>query len=88
MAGSNTPNQNGIYGALGVASADNVPGARSNSVTWVDASGNFWIFGGFGFDSNGTQGQLNDLWRYSAGRWTWMSGSKLGEFGLYSGRQN
>jgi len=84
MGGSNTLNQNGIYGTLGVASADNVPGARSNSVTWVDRAGNFWIFGGFGFDSNGTKGQLNDLWRYSAGQWTWMSGSKLqGESGVY-----
>jgi len=33
-------------------------------VNWTDASGNFWLFGGNGFDSAGTQGYLNDLWKY------------------------
>ncbi len=77
MAGPNVPNQKGIYGTLGVASAANVPGARSNSISWADASGNFWLFGGSGFDSAGTQGMLNDLWKYGAGQWTWMGGSNI-----------
>ena len=29
----------------------------------------------FGFNSAGTDGYFNDLWKYSAGEWTWMSGS-------------
>jgi hypothetical protein len=44
----------------------------------MDASGNVWMFGGFGCDSTGpncSNGLLNDLWEYSGGQWTWISGS-------------
>ena len=78
IRGSNTSNkQAGVYGTLGVASAGNQPGARHGAVTWTDASGNFWLFGGIGIDSTKSQGDLNDLWEYSAGMWIWMSGSNL-----------
>ena len=51
---------------------------------WVDSSGNLWLFGGFGYDSAGTRGSLNDLWKYSNGEWTWESGSKLvNQIGVY-----
>src|SRR4029077_5819335 len=50
-------------------------GARWGSVTWTDASGDFWLFGGAGYDATGAYGALNDLWKYSAGEWTWMSGA-------------
>jgi hypothetical protein len=30
----------------------------------MDASGNFWLFGGLGMDSTGTLGYLNDLWKF------------------------
>ncbi len=75
MGGSNLVNQPGTYGAQGTAASSNIPGARNSEVRWIDASGNFWLFGGGGYDSNGTLGPLNDLWKYSAGEWTWMSGS-------------
>lgn len=85
MGGSNTlravngsvEGQLGVYGTLGVPSAANVPGARFLAATWVDASGHFWLFGGAGYDANGSSGYLNDLWRYdvTAQQWTWMSGS-------------
>ena len=77
MGGSNQPKQPGIYGTLGVAAPANVPGGHDQSTTWVDAQGNFWLFGGRGIDSAGQVGQMNDLWRYSNGQWTWMSGSNL-----------
>lgn len=67
----------GTYGTKGIASASNWPGARGDALTWVDAEGNFWLFGGFGFDSTGTRGYLNDLWKYSGREWTWVSGSQL-----------
>ena len=54
----------GIYGTLGVAAAGNVPGGRSGAVSWIDSNGNLWLFGGGGFDSTGTGGSLNDLWKY------------------------
>ena len=60
-------------------SGDGCRGQRSwgasRAVTWTDAAGNFWLFGGLGYDSAGTLGYLNDLWKYSAGQWTWMGGS-------------
>jgi N-acetylneuraminic acid mutarotase len=75
IGGSNTTNQAGVYGTQGIASPANIPGSRSEAVTWIDASGNFWLFGGNGYDSVGGQGDLNDLWEYSSGQWTWVSGS-------------
>ncbi|MGA3136252.1 MAG: hypothetical protein ABSC88_09695 [Terracidiphilus sp.] len=77
MGGSEFGNQTGVYGTLGTASPGNLPGARAGAVTWTDLSGDFWLFGGTGLDSTGTNGSLNDLWKYSAGEWTWVSGSNL-----------
>jgi N-acetylneuraminic acid mutarotase len=77
VSGSNTAFASGSYGPQGEASAQSMPGARYIPVTWKDASGNLWLFGGFGNDSSGTTGELNDLWKYSpsSGEWTWVGGS-------------
>jgi hypothetical protein len=79
VSGSKVVSQNGNYGTQGTPALTNVPGARQDSVTWTDTSGNLWLFGGFGLDMNGTLGggALNDLWKYniSSGEWTWVSGS-------------
>ena len=96
MSGSNTAGttetaQPGVYGAKGIAAKGNTPGSRRDSVTWVDRSGNFWLFGGYGFDSAGQGAFLNDLWRFDpvSRLWTWMSGVNLigpgvdGEPGIY-----
>lgn len=77
---STTPgNQLGVYGTEGTASPSNVPGGRASAVSWVDSSGNLWLFGGSGFDSTGSSGMLNDLWEYSPStkEWTWVSGSDV-----------
>ncbi len=76
ISGSDLVDQAGTYGANGTVAASNFPGARGDALTWVDPEGNFWVFGGFGFDSTGTRGYLNDLWKYSSGEWTWISGSQ------------
>jgi len=86
MGGSSTVSQYGVYGTQGVSAAGNVPGARDEAVSWSDASGNFWLFGGYGFDSAGNRGWLNDLWEYnlSTGQWRWMGGSKArNQSGVY-----
>ena len=82
MGGSNTTTANGngqpgAYGTLGVAAAGNDPGGRNSSVSWIDSSGHLWLFGGFGADSTGMAGHLNDLWEFNptTKEWTWMSGS-------------
>ncbi len=84
MGGANVVGQAGTYGAQGTAGSSNSPGGRGNAVGSVDASGNFWLYGGAGYDSTATQGELRDLWKYSAGEWTWVSGSDVvGEAGTY-----
>jgi hypothetical protein len=75
----------GVYGTLGVAAASNTPGGRYVAVSWLDASGNLWLFGGSGYATS-TNGWLNDLWYYtpSTGEWTWASGSQTSAAtGLY-----
>jgi len=87
MGGSNVPNQPGTSGTLGTPASGNVPGARYAAVGWTDTSGNFWLFAGTGFDSTGTGGILNDLWKYNAGQWMWMGGSNMGgQSGTYGTR--
>jgi hypothetical protein len=77
-------NQKGTDGTQGLAASNNVPGARQVAVGWIDVHGNLWLFGGYGYDSAGVLGELNDLWKYSAGEWTWMTGSNLiGQVGTY-----
>jgi hypothetical protein len=62
--GPNVINQKGMYAIQGTAAAGNVPGARYDVVDWTDATGNFWLFSGIGYDSTGTQGELSDLWDF------------------------
>jgi N-acetylneuraminic acid mutarotase len=78
----------GVYGTLGIPASGNIPGGRSAGMTWADASGNLWLFGGLGADSTGNTGYLNDLWKYTpgasgnAGEWTWMGGGNtIGNYG-------
>jgi hypothetical protein len=85
VSGSNLANQNGVYGTQGISNATtnaaptNVPGSRWGSMGWVNPDGNLFLFGGFGYGSNGTQptGFLNDVWEYqlSTGEWIWWKGS-------------
>jgi N-acetylneuraminic acid mutarotase len=86
VSGSNSAGASGVYGTQRQASSSNVPGARNSSVTWTDPSGNLWLFGGYGNDSFGITGYLNDLWEFNstAGTWEWVSGSNtVGASGTY-----
>lgn len=75
-ASNSSSDWEGVYGAKGVPDPANHPGARSGGVGWVDASGNFWLYGGNGSDSVGMPGNLDDVWKYdpSTQEWTWMNG--------------
>jgi N-acetylneuraminic acid mutarotase len=85
VSGSNATSQYGIYGTKGIADQNNVPGARYGSVSWIDASGNLWLFGGFGYDASGLYGDLNDLWKFDGAKWTWVSGSNAAnQYDIYS----
>ncbi|MFP5277372.1 MAG: kelch repeat-containing protein [Acidobacteriota bacterium] len=89
MGGSNQFEQPGSYGTQGVPTSSNIPGARWEAECWTDPQGNFWIYGGLGIDSQGTRGDLGDLWKYSNGQWTWINGSnvagQLGTTGAWQG---
>jgi N-acetylneuraminic acid mutarotase len=81
MSGSSTfAGTSQVYGQLGVPAAGNTPGSRYESAGWVDASGNLWLFGGYGYEpfaGGVSDGLLNDLWTFNttANEWTWMGGS-------------
>jgi len=77
ISGSKLANQQGNYGSQGTADAANIPGGRQYVAGVADANDQFWIFSGRGYDSAGTLGNLNDLWRWDGSSWTWMSGSNI-----------
>lgn len=88
ISGSNSINQAGTYGTLNTAAAANIPGARINAVGWIDSSGDFWLFGGWGYDITAATSYLNDLWRWDGSDWTWISGSDtINETGNYGTQQ-
>lgn len=81
VGGSSLTDQPGTY-----TGGTPFPGARTNAVTWTDASGNFWLFGGHGYDGLTVLGNLNDLWKYAGGTWTFVSGgntNKANQNGIY-----
>jgi N-acetylneuraminic acid mutarotase len=74
VAGDSKDDQPSIYGTRGIAASTNKPGARDDSVTWTDSKGNFWLYGGRGYNGKGERGSLNDLWKFDGRNWTWVSG--------------
>ncbi|OSZ77733.1 hypothetical protein CAP36_15320 [Chitinophagaceae bacterium IBVUCB2] len=85
VKGDNLLNVSGIYNNSNLLL--NKPGARYGAVGWVDAAGNFWLFGGYGIGSTTTEGRLNDLWRYtiSTNTWTFIKGDVIPEaIGVYT----
>jgi gliding motility-associated-like protein len=71
MGGSSFANGIGSFGTLQVSSPTNMPSARSEcQISWKDASGDFWLFGGPYYD---------DVWRFNptTNIWTWMAGSNV-----------
>jgi N-acetylneuraminic acid mutarotase len=69
--------QPGVFGTLGTPAAGNTPGGRYGASSWTDSSGNFWLFGGYGFDSDVYWAYRNDLWKFDPSRnqWAWMNGA-------------
>ncbi len=84
VKGTGLTNQPGAYSTQGVPSVANNPAARGYaSHAWTDNIGDLWLFGGWGVDSSGNEGSLNDVWRYNiaTNEWTWMGGSKTSNLG-------
>jgi N-acetylneuraminic acid mutarotase len=86
MSGSSGYNQSGVYGTLGTPAAANAPGGRYGASSWTDSSGHLWLFGGYGYDFQGSLSYLNDLWEFdpSTNQWIWMAGSSsVNQYGQY-----
>jgi hypothetical protein len=79
IKGSSGINSPGSYGTIGVSVAANNPSARGSSFFWNDKNGNFWIYGGYGYDGASNYGSLNDLWKYNptSNQWVWMKGTNI-----------
>lgn len=60
VGGTQNIDDPGVYGILGVASSSNLPMSRDSAVTWTDAKGNFWLFGG---QAAGRFSLMNDFWK-------------------------
>ncbi len=76
VKGNALSSQVAIYGTQGVSDPLNTPGMRAyGATTWIDTSGNLWLFGG-----DAPNGMLNDIWKYdiSINEWTWMKGDTIG----------
>jgi N-acetylneuraminic acid mutarotase len=81
MSGSSGQNALGTYGTVGAPGG--VPGAREYASSATAPSGVF-VFGGTGYASTSTAGDLNDLWKWDGTTWTWLSGSTtVGQASVY-----
>lgn len=78
IAGNNTADAQPIYNILLATGTNAQPGSRYYPCIAADASGNIWVFGGYGYDANGNKGAMDDLWEYrpATGDWVWRSGYK------------
>lgn len=86
LTGTASGNPIGTYGTKGVSSATNTPGAKYGAATCTDASGNLWMFGGYGQPGVVGYGLMNDLWKYNptTNEWTWVSGNNaISSIGVY-----
>ena len=63
VSGSITVNAADNYGTVRTRAATNAPGARAAGVAWSDASGNLWLYGGFGAVT--TPSYYSDVWAFA-----------------------
>lgn len=52
VAGTQSTDVGGVYGTLGVGSSSNFPGGRQEAGSCTDNNGDFWLFGGVGYDND------------------------------------
>jgi hypothetical protein len=83
ISGDATINGVGSYGALGIPASSNSPPARTSATSWIDLSGNLWLFGG-----QGPNGDFNDVWKFNGVTWIWVAGPQnlSSPFGNYGTR--
>jgi N-acetylneuraminic acid mutarotase len=70
------------YGTKGTAAVANTPAGRRNMLSWIDATNQIWMFGGY----NSANEFFSDLWKFNTTllRWTWVHGpNTVDEDGVY-----
>lgn len=85
MSGTNVINDAGLYISQGVSSANRRPKSRRTTTTWLDISGNLWLFGGT--TAIFFTQAVDDIWKYDIGtnEWTWVKGdSTAGAMPVYN----
>jgi len=79
MGGPRKADHSPVYGVQGIPRPVNNPGGRKGAITWIDARGGLWLFGGRSFEviDNGHP-VFNDLWHLSsrAHEWVWVGGRR------------
>jgi hypothetical protein len=87
---SSSYSQPGVFGTEGVAASGNIPGGRAGAASWLDKSGNLWIYGGYSENSSSNEYSLGDLWEFNPslptyGQWAWMGDSTaINQSGAYA----
>ena len=83
MHGTQNPGNVGNYGVKGISAPTNIPPARAYAAYCKDASGIFWLFGGYNSST-----VFNDLWKFDVktNEWTWVNGpqyatNNIGNYG-------
>lgn len=78
MDGEQTVDAPPVFGTMGIPAPGNTPGALYSSASWIDKSGNLWLFGGSNTHalSNAEIGFSNNLWKYNvtSNEWTRIQG--------------
>jgi len=75
LSGSNTSQHATYPNVIGMAG---IPGSREKALTWTDASGYLWMYGGRGYAQSSTgPAYLSDFWKCDPATktWYWMGGS-------------
>ena len=83
--GDTTLDSKGIYGIRNIADTNNKLGARGFGTSWCIGN-ELFAFGGDGYATSSTMGELNDLWKYNITlkEWTWLRGdSSIDQYGYY-----
>ncbi len=80
MGGASSEGQSGNYGTLRVLSGNSVPGGRQGATSWTGKDGTLWLFGGDGYDANGLNGYLNDLWAFTLPRGSGLGWPEIPQF--------
>jgi hypothetical protein len=76
MKGDNTVNQSGNYGFQFLGLSSNKPGSKYLATSSIDATGDLWMFAGYGQTASGLF-DLLEAWKYStsSNNWTWIYGN-------------